>query len=160
LKPGDVILALDNQAVDDPDSFGFRYAIKVIGETAQLKINRNGKVMNVAVKTVMAPETRPRDLVTLSGHWPLSGVTLGNFSPALAEDFGLPTGGDGVVVTEVKSGSPADDLGIKKGDVIVSIDGVAVKATSDAVALQKSRQYYWPLVVKRDGQVLTTQVGG
>jgi Do/DeqQ family serine protease len=160
LKPGDVIIALDNQPVDDPDGFGFRFATKVVGETAQLKVNRAGKVITVAVKTVMAPEMRPRDLITLSGHWPLSGATLGNLSPALAEDFGLETGTEGVVVTAVKTGSPADDLGIKKGDVIVSIDGESVKTTRDAVALQKSRQYYWPLVVKRDGQVLTTQVGG
>jgi Do/DeqQ family serine protease len=160
LKPGDVILSLDDQAVEDADGFGFRFATKPLGSNAELRINRKGKAMAVTVSAAPAPETRPRDLVTLSGQWPLAGATIANLSPALAEEASLASGNDGVVVLSVKSGSAADELGLKKGDLIQSIDGTTVKTTKDVQALQKPRPYYWPLIIRRDGETLTSKIGG
>jgi S1-C subfamily serine protease len=43
-------------------------------------------------------------------------------------------GGQGAVISDVESGSPADDGGIKTGDVIVAVDGFAVDGASGLVA--------------------------
>ena len=72
----------------------------------------------------------------------------------------LDISSDGVVFTNVKAGSAAEEVGLQKGDVIASIDGEAVKTSKDVVALQRPRQYYWALVIKRGGQTLTSKVGG
>ena len=160
LKPGDVIVSLDDQLVEDADGFGFRFATKALGTKAALKINRAGKPLTISVSAQAAPETRPRDIRTLNGRWPLAGAKIGNLSPALAEEIGFEAGLDGVVVVDVTSGSAAEGLGLKKGDVIVSIDSEAVKATKDVEALQRTRQYYWTLVIKRNGETLTSKVGG
>jgi Do/DeqQ family serine protease len=160
LKPGDVILALDDQTVDDADGLGFRFATKPLGSKVALRVNRGGKLLSLAINATTAPETRPRDVQTLSGAWPLAGITVANASPALSEELGLVSSIDGVVVITVKANSPADELGLKKGDMLVSIDGSAVKTSKDVLSLQRTRQYYWTLVIKRDGETLTSKIGG
>ncbi len=48
------------------------------------------------------------------------GVHVQDLTPDLARYFGV---GSGVVVTRVFAGSPADDAGIRRGDVLVALDG-------------------------------------
>jgi len=160
LKAGDVILSLDGQPVDDADEFGFRLATKAIGDRVELMINRGGKTQTLTVRMDPAPEIVPRDQKALSGRWPLSGATIANMSPALAEELAIESSGEGVVVTAIKPGSPADDIGLQKGDYLVSIDKNDVKSTRDVVALQQERAYYWTLVIRRKGELLKSKVGG
>ena len=160
LKTGDVILSLDDQPVEDADGFGFRFATKPIGGKVKLVVNRNGKTLTLLVATLAAPETRARDVVTIGGRWPLSGITVGNLSPALAEELGIEAASEGTVITAVKPGSSADEIGLQKGDVIVSIDGEDVRSSRDVEALAKPRKYYWPLVVRRGSELLTSKIGG
>ena len=63
-------------------------------------------------------------------------------------------------ITAIKPGSPADDVGLKKGDFIVSIDGNEVKSSRDVAALARERGYYWTLIIRRDGELLRSKVGG
>ena len=64
---------------------------------------------------------------------------------------------DGVIVTYVEPESPADKAGLKRGDVIVAMDGIAVKGASDANAKIHSLQVgdRLELTVERDGQTGT-----
>ena len=160
LKPTDVILAVDGQAVDDAEAFGFRFATKPLGGTSQLTVLRGGKKITLSVRLGPAPETKPRDIVAIKGRWPLTGLTVGNMSPALAEELSIDFSGEGVVVTEVAPGTPAQELGLKKGDMILSVDEEPVTSTRALEKLAKPRQYYWKLTIRRDGEVVTTPVGG
>lgn len=53
----------------------------------------------------------------------------------LSEDqkikLGLSFVGDGLVITDVASGSAASDAGLKKGDIIISVNGVSVTLPSE-----------------------------
>ena len=62
--------------------------------------------------------------------------------------------GDGVRITQVVSGSPADDAGLKKDDVITAVDGRSVKTVDDVRgALEdKSPGDRVTFSVRRDGQ--------
>jgi serine protease Do len=57
------------------------------------------------------------------------GVNLDTFDRDLAEGWGLPDV-QGVVVTEVQPGTPADQAGLREGDVVVEFDGVPVSQVS------------------------------
>ena len=121
---------------------------------------RGGKKITLSVRLGPAPETKPRDIVAIKGRWPLTGLTVGNMSPALAEELSIDFSGEGVVVTEVAPGTPAQELGLKKGDMILSVDEEPVTSTRALEKLAKPRQYYWKLTIRRDGEVVTTPVGG
>ncbi len=98
LRRGDVIVGVDNQDVGDPDSFGFRFATKGLSGQTSLSVVRGGKRIIVPVRLVMAPETRPREPVTIKGRSPLAGLTVVNMSPAVAEELSVDAGVEGVVV--------------------------------------------------------------
>ncbi|MHB2168122.1 DegQ family serine endoprotease [Alsobacter sp. R-9] len=160
LKAGDVIQAIDGQPVDDPDAFGFRFATKPLGGQANLTVLRGNRKMTTAVRLAPAPETRPRDLLVVKGRWPLAGLQVANMSPALAEELSIDGSNEGVAVMDVARNSPAQELNLKRGDVILSVDGEKVETTRDLEKLAKPRQYYWKLVVRRDGETVTAMVGG
>ena len=61
------------------------------------------------------------------------GVTFyGQPNPALLRSFGAE---HGVVVNNVEAGSPAEKAGLKRGDVIVSVDGKPIKKGDELVAI-------------------------
>jgi serine protease Do len=61
------------------------------------------------------------------------GIGIQDLNRDLAKSFGLKDG-KGALVSDVKEDSPADQAGLKQGDVITSYQGVSVE---DAVALQR-----------------------
>jgi S1-C subfamily serine protease len=61
---------------------------------------------------------------------PWLGVIIEELLPEEVYDLGLETG-DGVYVNGVFSGSPAEDAGITAGDIIMSVNGVAVRNIAD-----------------------------
>lgn len=61
------------------------------------------------------------------------GVTVQGLTPDLKEYFSCPDN-SGVLVTEVFTGSPAEEAGIRKGDIIISFDNQKVKNLQDLLS--------------------------
>jgi serine protease Do len=73
-------------------------------------------------------------------------------TPELARQLGV-TDGRGVVVREVKEGSPAADAGVRAGDVITEINRKPIKSVEDlrkALEAQKAGTTAL-LLIHRDG---------
>ena len=160
LKRGDVVTAVDGQAVDDPESLGYRLATRTIGGTATLTYLRNGKSATVQVKMVAAPEIPPREAVKVTGRSPFTGATVMNMSPAVAEEFSIEGVREGVVVAEVPEDSIAANVGIQKGDIIVAINDTKIARSGDVQKVTANRAAYWKLTINRGGQTFTTVIGG
>ncbi len=67
------------------------------------------------------------------------GVVIQTMNPELAEALDLPENTDGVVVSDVQQGSPADEAGLQRGDVIVSLADTDIDTASslrNRVAMQ------------------------
>ena len=81
------------------------------------------------------------------------GVNLTELTPELRAHFGAPEG-EGVMVSKVEEGSPADKAGIKVGDILTSVDGQAIKNSWEVMAkvrrLEDGQQV--PLEVWRNGK--------
>jgi len=59
------------------------------------------------------------------------GLTTQDVTPELARSLGVPPATRGAVVVEVAKGSPADKASLRAGDVIVSVNGRAVRGSPD-----------------------------
>lgn len=55
------------------------------------------------------------------------GIVIQDLTPELAESFGVDVS-KGIVVAQISEDSPADAAGLEQGDVILEMDGVAVKS--------------------------------
>ncbi|QIN78370.1 PDZ domain-containing protein [Rubrobacter marinus] len=64
---------------------------------------------------------------------PYLGVGVSNLTMEIADRYGLPTE-TGALVTQVESGSPADDAGIEPRSVITAVGGEAIRDTGDLLA--------------------------
>ena len=160
LKSGDLIMAIDDQAIDDPEALGYRLGTKTLGRSASLTVRRDGKPLTMSLKLASAPEIPPRDAVTLKGSSPFSGVTALNLSPAVAEELSLEGAKEGVVISDIQADSPAAAVSFQKGDVILSINDTKIKSTRELEKAVAGKHYYWKLAIARGGQVITTVIGG
>ena len=101
---------------------------------------------------------------------PRLGISTFDLSPSLAEDMRLPIKSKGAAVQSVIPGSPAYIAGLKgtildvdksgylirRGDVIISVDGHKVNGAVDIVKQMKKKHLgdLLSLVVNRNGQIL------
>ena len=68
------------------------------------------------------------------------GMTLRNLTPDVAQRLEMPRTARGVVVMDVEAGENAEDAGLQRGDVIVSVNGVAVEdVDSFRSAIERAR---------------------
>ncbi|PPD44813.1 MAG: serine protease [Methylocystis sp.] len=160
LKRGDVIVSVDGQTVDDPESVGFRLGTKPLGGQATLGVLRGGKKIVAQIRLTPAPENPPRDAVKLKGQSPFAGATVMNISPAVIEELSVQGAANGVVVSEIEDGSFAQQLNLQRGDVIIAVNEQKIGSTRDLEKATSIRAYYWKITLARGGQVFTTVVGG
>lgn len=118
LKKDDVVISIDNKKVEDPQDLK-----NIIGFTApdtevEFVIIRNGKEKKVMVKVGSKAESELADTSNLGKKF---GLTVRTIDEELADEFN--TREDiGVVVVEVKAGSPAAQAGIRKGMIILEVN--------------------------------------
>ena len=160
LKRGDVIVAVDGQAVDDPEGVGYRLGTKALGGAAQLDVLRGGKKLQLAIKLTPAPELPARDPAKIKGNNPFAGATVINLSPAVIEEFSVEGGLVGALVAEVEPDSPAAAVNLQKGDVVMAVNDQKISTPRDLEKAVGARHYFWKITIGRGGQVLTTVTGG
>ena len=103
------------------------------GTTIKLQVVREGKNVNVPV-TLEAMGSRDKQGNEVSenehgkGHW---GVGLGDITPDIREQLQAPKDLHGAVIEQVQPGSPADNAGLQRGDVIVQVNRHDVQSASD-----------------------------
>jgi C-terminal processing protease CtpA/Prc len=160
LKDNDVITEINGQRVEGAAQFRRMIHEIPAGRAAQFTVWRDGHAQTVSVtlgksedRGNMRFKTAPRafsfqlprvevpEMPDVPGmDWSYGGVLAGA-RPRLgidAEDlngqfgayFGAPDG-EGVLVREVNSGSPAEKAGVKSGDVITSLNGERVRSLGD-----------------------------
>lgn len=61
---------------------------------------------------------------------PWIGVSYGEIDPEVARQFSLPVK-EGVIVAGVEKGGPAALAGIRRGDIIISVEGAKITGSSD-----------------------------
>jgi len=159
LKAGDLIVSIDGAAVDDPNAFGYRFATKPLGGTAQLGILRQGRSMVLPIALQGLPDT-PRQEVQIKTRSPFSGATVANLSPALADELRLDAQTEGVVITEVADGSAAQSVGFQKGDVVMTVNNQKIGRPADLERVTSAGGRQWRITILRGGQQISVVFSG
>jgi Do/DeqQ family serine protease len=160
LARGDVIMEINGREVADPRALRFRIATLEVGKTAILTVIRHAKTIRLKMPLEAPPEVPPRRLTRLKGKHPLSGVTIANLSPALAEELSLEPTQSGVIVLGISRRSPARRLGLKPGDFLAEINRKKIANVADTKAALRSTASAWRISVVRDGRLLTVVIDG
>ncbi len=110
------------------------------------------------MKTEAPPEIPAPDTSTLTGRNPLSGATVANISPAIAEDIGGTAQEMGVVVLKAETGNAAR-LGLTRGDIILSVNGSTIGKVQDLKdVLSTSRTQRWLVQILRGEKVTNLMI--
>jgi len=159
IRRGDVISDVDGKVVDDLQSLRFRLATREIGDKVTLGIRRHGKVKNLRFALLAPPEIPPRDATVVHGKNPLSGAKLVNLSPAVAAEVGFDESTTGVLTVEVARGSWASRIGLRPGDIILSINNGKISLVNDVRAATTAPHDRWLIEIRRGDKKLRVEVG-
>jgi Do/DeqQ family serine protease len=157
LKVGDLITTIDGQAIEDPNAFDYRFATKSLGGAAKLGYLRAGKEASGTIALEAAPD-RPHDELVINAVSPFQGAKVSNLSPALADELRLDPAAQGVVIMEVANGSPAQQLGFQKGDMVVSVNDANIAKTRDLERAASQRSRVWRITIMRGGQQMSVEL--
>jgi Do/DeqQ family serine protease len=156
LKPSDLIVGIDGQAVDDPNAFDYRFATRPLGGTSEIEAQRNGK----PVKLMIALETMPDTGVVLTTRSPLQGAKVADISPAVADELHLEVDVEGVVVTELAEGGAAANVGFKRGDIILTVNNLKIAKIGDLENATREPARIWHITGLRGREPFNLALGG
>ena len=128
LQIGDIITEYNKQEIETSASLPPMVGMTKIGETAVMKVLRQGQVKEVPVKIGALPDEDE----TLLGSAPPDAsqpvnrlnLSVSSLTPELREQLEVPQ--NGVLVQDVKAG-PAFNAGVRRGDVILQVMGQTIK---------------------------------
>ena len=133
VKTGDIITELNGKKMENSGQLQAAISSRRPGDKVTLGIFRDGKTLSLPI-TLEAISRRSEEANAGSvqgqgkARW---GVGLQNLTPDLRDELRLPSDMKGVVVSNVVPGSPADNAGISRGDVIVEVNRKAVQSADD-----------------------------
>jgi serine protease Do len=153
LERGDVIVEYSGKEVENAHTLSRLVAATAPNTQADIKIIREGKAKTISVTIGTMPEETAEGKPAPETEESVWGLTVQDLTPELAQRFGLGEEEKGVIITEVKPGSPAADVGLRPGDLIKEVNRNKVenlKGYREAVKKAKKEQGLL-LLVKREG---------
>ena len=180
LKEGDVVLTFNGEKVESAEQLKRMIHETPPGRTVALGVSRGGQSMNLnaqladrrelarsmgafpAPRVVIPPippmhiEIPPMTMVTTSST-PRVGISIESLSPQLGEFFGAPNG-QGLLIRSVEKGSPADQAGLKAGDVIIKVGGERISDSGDWRMTMREKSGAVPFTIMRDKREQTVNV--
>lgn len=160
LKPGDVILQFNGRDVSSTNELQGYVEQTPVGSTVPVLVLRDGKRVTINVTV----EEQPADY-GLARRGPMGrfgrpeasrfeklGLEVAALTPEVAEQLGVKPN-EGVVITQVRPNSPADEAGLSPGMVILQANRKKVQSVGDLEkALGDMSAEKGVLLLVRDGQ--------
>ncbi|MBI2996985.1 MAG: PDZ domain-containing protein, partial [Deltaproteobacteria bacterium] len=149
VKVGDVIIEFDGKEIKDSNDLPIIVARTPVDKKVRLKVLRDKKQV-----TLTAPVEKLKDekVVVSTKEKGELGLTVQRITPQIAESLGLDRA-EGVMITAVEPGSPGDEVGLRRGDVILEMDRKPIRSLADyQKAIGKSKKGKGVLFLVRRGE--------
>jgi serine protease Do len=149
IQQGDVIVRVGGQQVTPDQTVSYLIANTQVGSRVPVEIVRDGRRQTVTVTPAQRPSEEALAKAAgggsgddaTGGNAPATGpatralgLSLQPLSPQLIQTLSLPAGTHGVVITAVDSSSDASDKGLRRGDVIISVNRALVTTPAQVTA--------------------------
>jgi len=146
IQAGDVITRIDQNEIKQSHDLPILIARHKPGDKVRVEIIRDGKKMTIPVVVEAMPDEEASAKTSQSKKSQVShGLVLEKLTPEAADALRARVD-HGVVVRQISRGSPAEQSGIERGDVIIKVNGKLVdspeafekqaKVLEDGVALR------------------------
>jgi serine protease Do len=126
LRPGDIVLSFNGKDIPTSSNLPPLVGVAKVGTEAKLQVLRDGKIIDVDVMLAELPDDNA--VVVSPGQVEPAaanrlGLVVKDISAEDRDQLGVPEGG--VLVDSVEEG-PAQQGGVRAGDIIISFDGQPV----------------------------------
>jgi S1-C subfamily serine protease len=127
IHPGDILAAVGGKPVHDGREVIRELIAHDVGQSVLVEVIRGGQHYGTSVLLVARPEPPVPALPVQQQSMPQQGLGLSvrDLAPQQTASLGLPARALPMVSTVVP-GSPADRAGLRAGDVITEVDGIAL----------------------------------
>jgi serine protease Do len=124
VQDGDIILELDGTPLEDGRDLRFRVADMSPGTRVELVVLRDGSRHTLHVELGVLPADTAEEEGGSETDRPADklGISVEDLTRDMRRELQLDSSVEGVVVTEVESGSEAEEAGLQLGDVIFQVD--------------------------------------
>jgi serine protease Do len=140
MQPGDVIIEFNGKEITQMNMLPHIVAQTPVGSKAKVVIFRKGKKKNLTVIIAKLDEEQVAMESPTSGLSKKVGLTVQNLTPELAQSLGIEAK-HGVLIANVKPGSPAAEARMRRGDLILEVNQEPVKnITEYNSVLKKARK--------------------
>ncbi len=154
LKQGDVIIEFDGSPVADASVLRNVVAAKKPGQTVKIEISRDGQRSTLSV-VLGQLEAKSTQEPTSAAPGPSFGLGLAPLTDELRQQLNVdPEVKSGVVISAVTPGSPADEAGLRRGDLLLEVNRNAVSSPARAAELLEDKTKRALLLVYREGNKL------
>jgi S1-C subfamily serine protease len=133
LRAGDVIVELDGTKIREVPDLQRRVAAVTPGETVKLRLVREGQPQRLDVRIGEMPAEEPA-VAAVEPEAEGFGLQVETLTADAAERLGVPFS-QGLLVTDIATGGPAERAGLRRGDVVIEVGRQPVH---DARSLQQA----------------------
>jgi serine protease Do len=160
MQAGDVILSFDGADVNDTRQLVQRVANTEIGKEVRVVVFRDGRSQTLTVTLGRREEAEAVPASAPATAEPeeesVLGMTVSTMTDELREQLALPSGTEGLVVSDVAADSEAFDKGLRAGDIIAEAGQQAVATPRDLreriEAARDAGRRSLLLLVRRNGE--------
>jgi serine protease Do len=156
LKAGDVILEYDNKQISEGNELPRYVAATPIDKKVKLVIYRDGVKQEVMLVVGKLKDKEAETSPDSSRESDKIGITVEELRKDLADRLGLRDSSKGLVITDVKPGSSAEEIGVSAGSLLIEINGHRPETTKEYsafVATLKKGNVVRLLLRRPDGSV-------
>jgi len=157
----DIIVEYDGKPMDSPTHLRNAVAQTPIGRKVSVRLIRDKKPKTLELTIVEQPKSLAQSGAEESGESAspagmLSDLDVRELNEELAGRYGLKPSERGLVITRVKPGSPAEEAGVREGDMVLEVNRKAVGSIKayERAASGLAKDQAVLLLLKRKGQAI------